>query len=114
MKPDLTEDDIVAEYGGYLTRILNCLEEFHGKHGQWPTKLQLPSSANRVLLDTHLTAVGYSMLSQILHLIVSQEENGPLIAQGADDETLNYGSEGWSGKDELPKADKWLWGVSLY
>lgn len=114
MEARYKEEEIVKYHGGYLVRLLNCLEEFCGKHGRWPAKLHLSIGANRVLKDDHLTPLGYSLLSQKLHLVVSHEEDGPLVAEGSEGENLDYGSEGWSGTPDLPKAGEWLWGVSVY
>lgn len=110
----LNVEDIVQGFGGYLVRMLNCIEEFHAKHGHWPVRLRLPPGANSALRDRHLTALGYSMLTEKLHLVVSPDDEGPLLSEDSEGRTLNYSAgENWSGA-ELPKADLWLWRVSVY
>ena len=101
--------DVVREHRGYLVRMLNCLSEFHAKHQQWPDALRLPREANDALLNTHLTPLGYAMLTEKLHLKVAQDDQHILLAERSDGKTLDYGEEGWSGKT-LPKADVWIWG----
>ena len=101
-------EDIVQEYGGYLVRTLNCIEEFHVKHGRWPVRLRLSPGADSVLRDHHLTPLGYSLLTEKLHLVVAPDDEAPLIAEGIEGQSLNYSAgENWSDA-EKPKADIWL------
>lgn len=89
----MSDEALIQSGGGYESRVRICLESFRERHGQWPSRLHLSRGAHRLLLDVHLTPLGYSALSSRVHLIVSPYEDGPLIAEDERGRSFNYGAE---------------------
>jgi hypothetical protein len=94
----------------WACRLLETVEGFHTRHGQWPSRVLMDASMATAIQEQVLTPLGWALLASKLELV--QKAKGTVIAQDS------YGRQYEHGDAEplIPdtrRAEQWIWGVTL-
>jgi hypothetical protein len=85
-------------------RFCAAIEGFFARYKKWPTKARVPEFFI-IELQEVLTKESFEKLSSKITLI---GDESPYIAEDKEDESYNYGLEGFSKSKPDLKASEWL------
>lgn len=90
---------------GDWIRVCAAIDGFRVRYGRWPTRVRLFPGALESIRDHVLTPEGFAVVSSVVELVVDQ---APMIAEGAEGESYNYGKEGFPRPRPEEKASIWF------
>jgi hypothetical protein len=74
-------------------RVCAAIDGFRTRYGRWPARVRLLPAALDGLRDHVFTAEGFAVVASVVQLVA--DETAPMIAEGAEAESYNYGREGF-------------------
>ena len=86
-------------------RICAAIDGFRARYGRWPVRARLFPEALSGLRDHVLTPQGLALVATVVDLVA--DDTAPMIAEGAKDESYNYGQEGFPARLDEP-AREWF------
>lgn len=108
----MQKDEIITANGlGSLPRILDTINCFRRRYGDWPTTLLIDPDMLQALGDDNLTPAGMRVLA--LKLVIGFAK-GTVIAKDDKGQVFEYDASHMQPEDSSVSADYWLWGCSVY
>lgn len=87
-------------------RVCAAIDGFRVRYGRWPARVRLFAVALEDLRDHVLTPEGFAVVASIIELVA--DEAAPMIAEGAEGESYNYGREGFPSPKPNEPAREWF------
>jgi hypothetical protein len=87
-------------------RVCAAIDGFRSRYGRWPARVRLFPGSLEDIRDHILTPPGFAVVSSILELVA--DEHAPMIAEGAEGESYNYGQEGFPSPRPEEPALEWF------
>jgi hypothetical protein len=81
-------------------RVCAAIDGFRGRYGRWLARVRLFSVALEAIHNHILTPEGFAVVASVVELVA--DDAAPMIAEGAEGESYNYGREGFPN----PKPDE--------
>lgn len=83
-------------------RVCGAVDGFRQRFGRWPVRVRVMPGAIVDLVDSILTPAGFAVVNSKFELVA--EEDAEMTAEGPDDETYCYGTEGFPTEDVRPST----------
>ena len=87
-------------------RVCAAIDGFRVQLGKWPTRVRLFPGALEGLRDHVLTPEGFTVVLSVIDLV--PDESAPMIAEGFEGETYNYGRQGFPDPKPDERARDWF------
>jgi hypothetical protein len=87
-------------------RVCAAIDGFRARYGRWPARVRLFPSALDGLREHVFTSEGLAVVVSIVELVA--DESAPMIAEGAEGESYNYGREGFPQPRPDDPAREWF------
>lgn len=81
-------------------RVCAAIDGFRARYGRWPARVRLFPAALDGLREHVLTPEGFAVVASVIELV--PDAAAPMIAEGAEGESYNYGREGFPPRPEEP------------
>lgn len=108
----MQKDEIITANGlGSLPRILDTINCFRRRYGDWPSTLLVDGDMLQALGEDNLTPAGMRVLASKLAIGVAK---GTVIAKDIKGQMFEYDASHMQPENSSVSADYWIWGSSVY
>lgn len=82
-----------------------AIDGFRVRYGHWPARVRMHPAALEALREHVLSPAGFEVVLSVVELVA--DESAPMIAEGGEGESYNYGKDGFPSQLDEP-AREWF------
>lgn len=87
-------------------RVCAAVDGFRVRFSRWPARVRLFAAALGDLRDHILTPEGFAVVASVVELVA--DESAPMVAEGAEGESYNFGVEGFPRPRPCEPTREWF------